>query len=60
MQLNDNVKVRRIDGQLNNILDPSNRPPLRAQESTYKYLYDLDQSIRDKYLKRTENKNPKS
>lgn len=56
MQLNDNVKLRRIDANLNNILDPSERLPLRAQECTYKYLYGLDQANRKKYSERIKNK----
>ncbi|MCU4175136.1 polyphosphate kinase 1 [Carboxylicivirga sp. N1Y90] len=49
MQLNDNVKVRRIDTNLNNVLDQTDRPQLRAQVSTYSYLYELDQVIRAKF-----------
>ncbi|MCU4165073.1 polyphosphate kinase 1 [Carboxylicivirga caseinilyticus] len=56
MQLNDNVKVRRIDANLNNILDPSDRPPLRAQVSTYKYLLEKDEAIREKHEQKSETK----
>nr|WP_321410706.1 polyphosphate kinase 1 [uncultured Carboxylicivirga sp.] len=56
MQLKDNVKVRRIDANLNNILDPSDRPPLRAQVSTYKYLLEKDQATREKHMQKTETK----
>ncbi len=49
MQLNDNVKVRRIDAKLNNVLEVTNRPPLRAQVSIYDYLHELDEKIRNKH-----------
>jgi len=50
MQLKDNVKVRRITAKLENILDPSDQPPLRAQASTYDYLLTKEQAIRKKHL----------
>nr|WP_321452310.1 polyphosphate kinase 1 [uncultured Carboxylicivirga sp.] len=49
MQLNDNVKLRRIDANLENILDPTDRPPQRAQVSTYQYLLNKDNQTREQH-----------
>ena len=38
IQLRDNVKACRIDGQLRNIFIHNDAPPLRAQQATYEYI----------------------
>ncbi|TRX70911.1 polyphosphate kinase 1 [Carboxylicivirga sp. M1479] len=48
MQLRDNVKVRKIDQNLNNIRIPTCAQPLRAQQASYNYLAELDNIIRKK------------
>lgn len=59
MQLNDNVKLRRINANLENILDPSDKPPMRAQKMIYEYLYNADQELRKKHLKADQLKSKK-
>jgi len=53
MQLQDNVKVRRIDKHLNNVPIESNGKPLRAQRASYEYLQQLDNIIREEHQKRS-------
>jgi len=48
MQLNDNVKLRHIDMNLNNIRLKNDKPKLCAQRKTYEYLSKLDQEAKEK------------
>ncbi|MCT4647555.1 MAG: hypothetical protein N4A74_21385, partial [Carboxylicivirga sp.] len=54
LQLEDNVKVRRIDKMLNNVPIKREGKPIRAQQASYQYLLELDNIIKEKHQKNTQ------
>jgi len=56
MQLNDNVKLRQIDKDLNNVPLKKEKPKLCAQHATYQYLWGLDQLTKEKASNKSKKK----